>query len=449
MTQALSSSGRSTLTVSALVARLGQILDDQLGVVWVRGEVGGLTVARSGHAYFALKDTQSQIRCVAFQSTASRLRFKLAEGTEILIRGRPGVYAARGELQVIVEYAEPVGTGALQAEFERLKRKLHAEGLFDTARKRPLPYLPSCVAVVTSPTGAAIRDVLTVLRRRNPSLLVRVVSAPVQGPSAGVELARALELADRHARADLILLTRGGGSAEDLACFNDETLARAIFACGTPVVSAVGHEIDFTIADFVADHRAPTPSAAAEMVTPVRSELLLEIAALRGRLDHAAASFARRRHQVLDSLSARLQSRSPARRISDGLLRLDDLDERLDRAVRVHLQTQRLRVQTLSRALARPGARPHLDRAQAALEAARRGLTHAAERRLQALRHTLDQAASSLHALSPLAVLERGFAIARKDGAVQTNAALLRPGDRLEVQLARGSFTAAVQQVQP
>jgi exodeoxyribonuclease VII large subunit len=447
MTHVPAKGARTTFTVTALVARLTQVLDEELGTIWVRGEIGGLTAARSGHVYFALKDAQCQVRCVAFHATAARLRFKLTEGIEILARGRPNVYPARGDLQIIVEHAEPVGSGALQAEFERLKRKLQAEGLFEASRKRPLPDLPRRVAVVTSPTGAAIRDVLTVLRRRNPSLAVRIVPAPVQGAGAGLELASALELADRHAEADVIILTRGGGSAEDLACFNDETLARSIAACRTPVVSAVGHEIDFTIADFVADRRAPTPSAAAEMVTPVRSELLLEVAALRGRLDHAMSTFVSRRHQVLDGLSARLQSRSPSRRIADGMLRLDDLDERLGRAVRIYLHGKKLQLQNLGRALLRPGPRPHLDRTAAALAAARRSLDHAIERSLQSRRHTLEQISSALHALNPLAILERGFAIARKDGAVLTEAASLGPGDRVEVQLARGSFTAHVQQV--
>lgn len=449
MTQALSAGGRpEPYTVSALASRLAQLLDREIGVVWVRGEVGGLTIARSGHLYFNLKDAQSQLRCVMFASTASRLRFKLTEGSEILLSGRPGVYPQRGDLQIIADFAEPVGLGSLQAEFERLKRKLHAEGLFDASRKRPLPYLPRLVAVVTSPTGAAIRDVLTVLRRRNPALAVRVVPAPVQGIGAGLQLARALEFANRHSRAEVIILTRGGGSAEDLAAFNDETLARAIAASRIPVVSAVGHEVDFTIADFVADVRAPTPSAAAETVTPVRSELLLSIAGLRGRLDHAARAFLARRHQVLEDLGRRLEQRSPRRRIADGLLRLDELDQRLERATRTQVQGHRLRYQQLSRALVRPALRSHLERARAALTLVQGALVRVMERRLTAMRQALDSAGAALQAMSPLEVLKRGYSIARKNGEVVADANRLTRGDVLEIQLARGSVISVVERIQ-
>jgi exodeoxyribonuclease VII large subunit len=449
MTQAAAPSERRWLTVSELATRISSTLDREFGAVWVRGEIGSLTAARSGHVYFCLKDAGSQLQCVAFRSTVGRLSFKLTERSEILLRGRAGIYPARGDLQLIVDWAEPVGVGSLQAELERLKRKLHAEGLFAQERKRPLPYLPRCVAVVTSPSGAAIRDVLAVLRRRNPALLVRIVPAPVQGAGAGAELARALALADEHAGAEVIVLTRGGGSAEDLSCFNDEALARAIARCRTPVVSAVGHEVDTTIADYVADRRAPTPSAAAEMVTPVSSELLLQAAALRGRLDHAMGSFFSRRAMVLRDLGARLQSRSPRRRISDGLLRLDELDSRLERAVRRQLELGRTRMQALSRALMRPGPRSQIERARSAIEAAGRALAQATHRRLDTARSRLEQARAALQALNPLAVLERGFAIVRRDGQVVTDTEALRPGARVRVQLARGAFSATVDGLEP
>ena len=292
---------RRTWKVSELTARIRELLESALPDVWVEGEVSNCHAAQSGHCYFTLKDAKAQIRCVCFRDQMRMLKFKPEDGLHVTVRGSLSVYDARGEYQIYVTNIEPVGLGALQLAFEQLKKKLHAEGLFDQARKKPLPVLPRCIGVVTSPTGAAIRDILRVLKRRFPNAHVSVYPAKVQGTGAAAEIVQGLQYFNRAKTVDVLILARGGGSLEDLWAFNEEILARAIFASEIPVITGIGHETDFTIADFVADLRAPTPSAAAEIVVKSREEFERHIAEhQRHLIQQMRYRFSQWRHRVRD-----------------------------------------------------------------------------------------------------------------------------------------------------
>ncbi len=449
MHTAIAAKEKRPYSVSELVETLRNLLEENFPSVWVQGEVGGLTIARSGHAYFSLKDDRAQLRCVAFRSAVQRLGFELAEGTEILLRGRPGIYSQRGALQIVLQWAEPLGAGDLRAEFERLKRKLEVEGLFADHWKKPLPYLPRRVAVITSPTGAAIRDVISVLRRRNPCVEVRIVPSPVQGRNAGRQLAAAVRLAQEEAAADLLIVTRGGGSADDLACFNDEELARAIFSCHTPVISAVGHEVDFTIADFVADHRAPTPSAAAELVTPVREELLQKLLLFQQKLRYAIGVHLKRQTSKRLDLDSRLRSRSPGRRVAEGVQRLDELERRLDQSLKSLLERKGLQLGRMAGRLAHPGPRPQIGRYRLLLQSLDQRTKAAIRTRLAHGRSSLERLQAKLHGLDPRNVLERGYSITRKEGRVLTDVRQVKTGEILEIELQHGRLFVAVQELSP
>ena len=398
---------QQVFSVTTLTQAIKQTLEDGFFTIWVEGEISNLATPRSGHVYFTLKDEAAQLRAVIFKSAARLVRFELENGMQVLLRGSLSVYEARGEYQLIVSRAEPRGAGALQAAFEQLKRRLEAEGLFDPAHKRPIPLLPKKIGVVTSPTGAAIRDILNIVSRRFANVHVLIAPARVQGAEAPAEIVRAIEMLNRLPDVDALIVGRGGGSLEDLWAFNEESVARAIFASRIPVISAVGHEIDFTIADFVADLRAPTPSAAAELVVRNKADLAQTLAAQHARLKQAM------RH-LLDR--SRAAAAHAARRVSDPRRRVNELQQRVD---------------DLSQRLART-------------------MRHVLERK-QAQR---DTQIAKLDALSPLAVLAKGYAICR-------NAATLRPvkraadanvGDALLVRLLDGELQCEVRErlgVQP
>jgi exodeoxyribonuclease VII large subunit len=417
----------------------------------VQGELSNVKGAASGHWYFNLKDAAAQVRCVMFRSAAVGLRFTLEDGLAVVLRGRVSVYEQRGEYQIQVLTVEPQGTGALQLAFEQLKRKLEAEGLFDPARKRPLPYLPRRIGIVTSPRGAAIRDMLHVLERRFPGLPVLLYPAVVQGAQAAGEIAAGIAALNRLAAAqkiDVIIVGRGGGSVEDLWAFNEEPVARAIAASAVPVVSAVGHETDFTIADFVADVRAPTPSAAAEIVVPTRLDLLAAVedhrahlfAALRRALDWGAERW--------QALRARLTS--PDALIRQHAQRLDDLWERARAAGRTRAERAHERWVTGHEKLLmlRPDRFNALQRRIASEHAGR--LAPALRRHLEALRERLGTRAGLLESYSPLAVLRRGYgAVRHADGRPVRTTAEVQRGDALSVRLADGSLDAEVRDVRP
>ena len=438
--------GRSVYTVSRLNKEVRILLERSLGVVWVEGELSNFSQPSSGHWYFSLKDRESQVRCAMFRLKNAALGFTPKAGQHVIARGRVSLYEPRGDYQLIVDHLEEAGVGALQREFERLKAQLDAEGLFDAARKRALPRYARRIGVVTSATGAAIRDVLSVLARRWPLAEVDVLPVPVQGREAPPAIVAMLKKASASARYDVLLVTRGGGSLEDLWAFNDEAVARAIHACAVPVVSAVGHEVDFSIADFVADLRAPTPSAAAELLVPDAQATLRHLRQLRQRL----ALLEQRRLQSLgqrvDHLFARLQAQRPQARLARDRERLAHLHHRLLAVLRERQQGERNRLERLhARLLARhPQQRLPLLRRQLAEQSQR--LRHAIARQLERERHALEQTARTLQAVSPLATLERGYAILLDaNGNVVRSTSGVEPGAGLQARLADGSLALRVE----
>jgi len=439
---------REILTVSELVGRLKRLTEQSFDFVWVEGEVSGLRQPASGHIYFALKDQGALLRAVLFKHQAALLRFRLEEGQQVLCQGRLSVYQARGEVQLVADSIEPRGAGALALAFEQLRRRLEAEGLFDPARKRPLPELPTRVAVVTSPSGAAIRDFLHVLHRRFARVAVAVYPVKVQGEQAPGEMIQALQDLAAWGWPQVIVLTRGGGSPEDLWAFNDEGLARAIAACPIPVVSAVGHEIDVSISDLVADLRAPTPSAAAELLVKEGAELLRRIQAVAARLLRAGRRLLSDRRRDLRALARGLGD--PRRILADQRLRVDDLLSRGMHALQAGLHGRARETWRLRGALW--ASRP--DRRLAIIQARQRDLAFrlaaAGQGAVQTPRARWQALAGRLQALSPLAVLGRGFALVQDEqGRVLRRAQETAPGRRVKVRLAQGRLGARVEEVEP
>ncbi len=437
---------REVYSVGRLNRDVRLLLERGFPVLWVEGEISNLARPASGHWYFSLKDRDAQIRCAMFRQRNLQARFEPRNGTQVLARGRVSLYEARGDYQLLVELIEEAGIGALRREFERLKQALAAEGLFDPGRKRPLPALPRRIGVVTSPTGAALRDILHILRRRFPAVEVLIYPTPVQGAAAVPNIVAAIDLASSRAECDLLLLARGGGSLEDLWAFNDEAVARAIARCAIPVVSGIGHEIDFTIADFVADVRAPTPSGAAEIAVPDAGAWIATLGRLERRFGLAVRRELTLERAGLDRLRRRLQLAHPGVRLAQGSQRLDDLEQRLASGVRANWQRERHR---LAAALARlvrasPGLRVRDLRAEGAALAER--LVQALRERLQHASTRLGLALRTLDAVSPLATLGRGFAIVTRsaDGKLVTDAAQLEPGAEIDARLARGTLRATV-----
>jgi exodeoxyribonuclease VII large subunit len=436
----------SAITVSELNRQSRLLLERGLARLWVRGEISNLARPASGHFYFSLKDEAAQIRCAWFRQRQRAPTHRISDGDQVLVLGRVSIYEARGDYQLIVEQVEPAGEGELRRRFELLKKKLAAEGLFDPERKRPLPLLPRCIGVVTSPSGAAIRDILTVLRRRFPSIPVVIYPSPVQGDAAVPSLVAALDLAARRSECDVLIIARGGGSLEDLWAFNEEALARAIRDCPIPVVSGVGHEVDVTIADFAADVRAPTPSGAAELVAPDQLQWQRSLEGLCARLAQQMRRRLENAFQTFDWLSRRLNQCSPAARLRQQSERLRDLARGLAGAMR-HDFTRRGRVldQLCSRVLA--GA-PLLKLERISRRAAdlhtrllRRGPVP-----VERLRLRLRLAERALQSVSPLATLTRGYAIVTdaETGRVLMDAATVAPGTTIRAQLARGGVHATV-----
>jgi exodeoxyribonuclease VII large subunit len=418
----------------------------------VEGEVSNLRRPASGHVYFTLKDEKSQVRAVMFRSpyghkTASRVHqagFDLEEGMQIICRARLSVYTARGEYQLIAEAVEPKGVGALQKAFEQLKERLQAEGLFDAARKTPVPFLPRKIGVITSPTGAVIRDILTITRRRFPEIPILIAPVRVQGAEAPPEIIRAIRDMQGAAEVDVIILARGGGSLEDLAPFNDEGVARAIFASRLPVISAVGHETDVTIADFVADLRAPTPSAAAELVVPLKRDLIAFLEALRLALVQQQQRRLGRSREHLCALTERL--RDPKRRLADIRLRADDAMERLHRALGARMRLHRQVLLRQEDRLRHAGPLARLRKDHFVLENLQRNMIAETFNILESLKNRLSTPAAVLDSLSPLAVLGRGYAIVRRlaDGRIIRTAGDVSKGTSVRVRVAAGRFDAIV-----
>lgn len=442
---------REVYTVSRLNREVKLLLEHGLPLIWIEGEISNLARPRSGHLYFTLKDEQAQVRCAMFRGRNRLLGFEPADGMHVLARVRVSLYEPRGEYQLVVEHMEEAGDGALRRAFEALKRRLQAEGLFDAARKRPLPRLPRRIGVVTSPTGAAVRDILHVLRRRFAAIPVLIYPTSVQGEAAAGEIVAALRRAAERRECDVLILARGGGSLEDLWPFNEEAVARAIAASPIPVVTGVGHEVDFTIADFAADVRAPTPSAAAETVTPDAAEWLARMEALERRLATEIARTLEARAQRVDWLERRLAREHPGARLQRVGERVLALRDRALRAQTARLAALGHRVERAATALAahHPGERvAALGERVAQL---RHRLGRAGEARLERAAQRLGAAGRALHAVSPLATLDRGYAIVTReaDGRILRDAAEARPGDAVTARLARGRLRCRVESSEP
>jgi exodeoxyribonuclease VII large subunit len=442
--------GRRVLTVSELTEAVKDRLEAGFGGVWVEGEISNLRVQSSGHVYFTLKDEGAQVRAVLFRSRLRRLRFQPADGLHVLAFATLEVYAARGEYQLVCEILEPKGLGALQLAFEQLKTRLAAEGLFEAGRKRPLPTLPRRVGLITSPTGAAVRDFLRVVTRRFAGVHVVVYPVRVQGEAAAVEIAQALFELNRLGGFDVLVVARGGGSLEDLWAFNEEAVARAIAASKIPVISAVGHESDVTIADFVADLRAPTPSAAAELVIREKAQLVAQLASLRERLHRAGRQRVRRLAERLADLGRRRVLTDPARPLRDWHRRLDDLAVRLHRGLTRRQTDARQRLERAARALRPEVLRVSLRHGSRLLAQLEGRLDRAGRAEVTRRRRAMEALAGRLDTLSPLACLARGYAIcALPSGEVVTRAAQVEPGREVAVRLREGSLACRVEDVRP
>jgi len=422
---------RKVLSVGELTGKVRALLEKQIGSIWVSGEITNLRAQSSGHMYFTLKDAAAQLSCVLFRGTSGIQRELMTDGKKVLLQGEVTVYEARGQYQLIVQAVELQGVGALQIAFEKLKQKLAAAGLFAPERKRPLPRYPRRIGLVTSPTGAAIRDVLHVIERRNPGLEIILVPCRVQGDGAAGEIARAIGTLNEFAAADeanhldLILITRGGGSLEDLWAFNEEAVAQAIFESQVPVVSAVGHEIDFTIADFVADVRAATPSAAAEIITEDVFASRTFIAQAPGYLRQLARRKLLRETENFEALAARLARLHPRRQLNEFLQRLDDHQASLLRGLRAGVRSRRLMLENVAGRFSR--ARP--------------------SQVLKARKEALRQLERRLNVLGPEQVLARGYSITTdaKTGAVLRDAAKVKAGQKLKTRLAKGEIKSAAE----
>lgn len=437
---------RRVLTVSALTALVRGLLEENFEQVWVEGEISNLACPQSGHCYFTLKDAGAQIRCVMFRSAARSIKFTPKDGMRVLLRGRLTLFEPRGEYQLVAEYLEPQGIGGLQLAFIQLKERLAKEGLFSELHKKEIPKLPRKIGIVTSPTGAAIRDILTVLSRRFANVELLIAPVRVQGEGAGFEIASAIDDLNRVGQVDVMIVGRGGGSLEDLWAFNEEVVARAIHRSVVPVISAVGHEIDFTIADFVSDLRAATPSAAAELVVRSKDELTAELEALEHRLFVSQSRRLERSRSLVTALARAVTD--PSRILGHLSQRVDSLDARLVREAGLILDDASERIVTLSARLARQSPAATLQRKAERLSTFSLRMDHAMNRRLACAAESVGLATGTLNAVSPLATLSRGYSIARKlpGRFVVRHNSQVAPGDRVELRFASGSAICTVEE---
>ena len=432
-------------TVSRLNSEVRLTLELQFQTLWLQGEVSNFIAAASGHWYFSLKDSAAQVKCAMFKMANRNSSFRPQNGQQVLIRARISVYEPRGEYQLLAEFIESAGAGLLKQQFEQLKAKLQAEGLFDPALKKPLPTQVQRVGVITSPTGAAVRDIVTVLKRRAPGIEVIIYPSQVQGDTAAMQLRNMLSTAIRRSEVDVLIIGRGGGSLEDLWCFNDELLCRAVAACPIPIVSAVGHEIDFALTDFVADMRAPTPSAAAELVSPDQSHLLERIMRLRNSLIQAQRVRLQQAAPKLLNLSQRLLALHPKRRLEQQQQRLDELQLRLVSSIKRRLLQASQQSQFADKSLRQLSPAKALTQQQQHISQLQQRLKQAQQQQLK--QHTLRvaQLSGQLNTVSPLATLARGYSITfDAKQQVVTDSRQLKTGDKVAVKLAKGGFDAEI-----
>ncbi|MCP4117785.1 MAG: exodeoxyribonuclease VII large subunit [Desulfobacteraceae bacterium] len=437
---------RQIFTVSALTREIKTLIEERFPLVWISGEISNLSLPASGHAYFSLKDANAVISGVMFRNQWRRLRFRPENGMKITGMGRISLYEPRGSYQLIFEHMEPEGAGALQAAFEQLKQKLAQQGLFDEARKKAIPFLPSRISIVTSPTGAVIRDIITVAKRRFPNIPLEIVPVKVQGPGAEQEISRAVELVNGRAKSDLIIVARGGGSLEDLSAFNSEIVAMAICNSQIPVMSAVGHETDYTIADFVADLRAPTPSAAAELALPEKRALELRLNQLESTLVNGLyANVAALRERVKE-LTSRL--RDPKRVVDDMRFRLGDLESRMSRQMEKMLTSRKERLDWFSHALYANSPETRVSKGRTDIDALLGRLTGSMASILTESRSRTNEGTLRLEALSPMSVLDRGYSITRKypEKTILMDSTMTEKNETVEVILARGRLRCQVEE---
>jgi len=441
---------RRIWTVRDLVSAVRTQLEREYTDALVEGEISNYRAAESGHLYFTLKDEGAQLRVVMFRSQARLLRFRPDNGMQVLVRGRVTVYEGRGELQISAEYIEPKGAGALQIAFEQLKAKLHAEGLFDQSRKKAIPSIPRCIGIVTSPQAAALQDVLNILHRRHHTANVVIYPSQVQGESAPLEVSAGIRLFNKTGNVDVIIVARGGGSAEDLAAFNDESLARVVASSTIPIISAVGHETDFTIIDFVADLRAPTPSAAAELVIRSRQEVENQAEGLYDRLERAMRYRLLMGRQALTELAQHGAFAKMVDAINQRQQRLDDALYRLERAERQVLEHHRRRWELAAAAVRHYDVRRMLESMRQELAARISSMSAVMENRLLHRRNEWERASASLEALSPLAILNRGYALVfDSSGRLLKDAGKLKAGEEITARVAHGNLTATVKKIAP
>ncbi len=440
----------SIFTVSRLNQTVRSLLEREMGQVWITGEISNFTQPSSGHWYFTLKDDTAQVRGAMFRNSNRRVTFRPQHGQQVLVRASVTLYDPRGDYQIIVESMQPAGEGLLQQKYEQLKAALSAEGLFDQQFKQALPTPAHCIGVITSKTGAALHDILHVLKRRDPSLPVVIYPTAVQGDDAPGQIVRAIELANARQECDVLIVGRGGGSLEDLWSFNDERVARAIFASRIPVVSAVGHETDVTIADFVADLRAPTPSAAAEIVSRNQAELLRQIQSAQQRLEMAMDFFMANRTRRFTQLNHRLQQQHPQLRLARQQNVLERLQQRMRFAIENRLKQASTRQQRLTQRLSIQNPQPQLHRAQTRVQQLEFRLAQAIQIRMSTTRERFGSAITHLEAVSPLATLARGYSVTTTgDGKVLKKTTQVKAGDTLTTRLKDGWLESEVKTIVP
>ncbi|MGZ5027043.1 MAG: exodeoxyribonuclease VII large subunit [Methylobacter sp.] len=446
-----SSVRRNIITVSQLNRETSRLLAENFLTVLVEGELSNLSAPASGHLYFSLKDANAQVRCAMFRTQQRRLAFKPENGKQVVVKAQVSLYEPRGDYQLIVEHIEEAGDGALRRAFDTLKMKLSEQGLFDTAHKQVLPTLPKVIGVITSPSGAAIRDILTVLKRRFAAIPVIIYPVSVQGDNAKYEIAKAIVTANRHRQCDVIILGRGGGSLEDLWAFNEELVARAIYDSAIPIISGIGHETDFTIADFVADLRAPTPSAAAEHASPDQQQWLSRFIYLESRLQQQWQRKLNQKQQTLDWLTKRLQQQHPGQKLAGNAGRMAELEGRLNQALQTKLRYMSGIVEARKAKLWQYNPAITINGHKQRQFYLTQRLISVTEHKLEQLNQRLLNSSQTLHAVSPLATLNRGYAmvIKRSSKEIIRSSEQIGPGDIVQTRLAQGWFTSQVTAIDP
>ncbi len=439
---------RTIYSVSELNRTVRGLLESQFPLIWVEGEISNLAQPASGHIYFSLKDSNAQVRCAMFKGRKQLLKFQPENGQQVLIRAKIGLYEARGEFQLIAEHMEEAGAGALRRQFEELKARLASEGLFDAEAKLPVPELPECIGVITSGTGAAIRDVLSVLKRRFPSIPVKIFPVAVQGDNAVPEIVRALQLASMQQQCDVLLMVRGGGSLEDLWAFNEEAVIRAMAECDIPIVSGVGHEVDITIADFAADQRAATPSAAAELVSPNRLVYQSQFQNLQQRLTRLINDYLLRHKERAQWLQQRLNRQHPTSQLNQQAQHLDDLNQRLVNSFSTQLSEHRHSLKYLLQDLLNNRPDQFIDYQKSQLEDLTSRMIYATQASLESRQLQLAQLSRTLQAVSPLNTLSRGYSITRnQQGETIYHKDQVEPGELISTMLADGEIKSRVEEI--